>query len=244
MVIRSLCLCFLIAVSGCFFLHRSSPMQTGQYPAVFNSPVSNQLPLNYLVYIPESYNDSSARWPLLLFLHGAGERGNDIEKVKMHGPPKLIEAGLSFPFIIVSPQCPPDEWWDVQILNSLLDDCIARYRVDTNRVYVSGLSMGGFGTWNYAATFPDRCAAIAPICGGGNPENASKLKHIPAWVFHGALDDIVPVSKSQEMVDALSHLDASVRFTVYPDTHHDSWTETYANPELYEWLLSQHRNNE
>jgi predicted peptidase len=122
-------------------------------------------------------------------------------------------------------------------LNSLLDDLVSRYRIDKQRIYVTGLSLGGFGTWSLAAAYPDRFAAIAPICGGGNPEDAASIAHLPVWVFHGAKDKVVSIEKSEEMVAALKKVGSDVKFTVYPDAGHNSWTATYENPELYEWFL-------
>ncbi|MGE3818765.1 MAG: prolyl oligopeptidase family serine peptidase [Isosphaeraceae bacterium] len=198
--------------------------------------------LNYLLFLPEGYEaDKEKRWPLMLFLHGAGESGDALEKVKAHGPPKLLEKKTDFPFIVVSPQS-PGRGWNPDTLNALLDDLSARYRVDPDRVYLTGLSMGGFGTWALAASRPDRFAAIAPICGGGNPRDAEKLKGLPIWVFHGAKDPVVPLGASESMVNALKAAGAAeVKFTVYPDASHDSWTETYDNPAFYEWLLSHKR---
>lgn len=197
--------------------------------------------LNYLVYLPSDYNVSEEmKWPLILFLHGAGERGEDLEKVKRNGPPKLIDEGKNFEFIIVSPQCPEKQWWSAELLNKLLDEVIVKYRVDEERIYVTGLSMGGYGTWDLASEYPQRLAAIAPICGGGNPELVWNLRHIPVWVFHGAKDEIVPFGMSEIMVKSLKKYNNDVKFTVYPEARHDSWTETYNNPELYEWFL-QHK---
>lgn len=198
--------------------------------------------MDYLLYLPKDY-DSKDQWPLLLFLHGAGERGHDLEQVKRHGPPKLIDAGKDFPFIVVSPQCPTDARWDAQQLSALIDAVEAKYHVDKDRIYVTGLSMGGYGTWALAAHQPERLAAIVPICGGGDPSAAPRLAHLPIWVFHGAKDQAVPLKKSQEMVDALKKAGSDVKFTIYPDAGHDSWTETYNNPELYEWLLKQKRSD-
>ena len=196
--------------------------------------------LNYLLYLPKNYQEQD-KWPLLLFLHGAGERGDDIEKVKIHGPPKLIAAGQDFPFIVVSPQCPADGWWEPIELNALLDDVVRRYKVDEDRVYLTGLSMGGFGTWQLAAYAPQRFAAIAPICGRTDPRIAKRVAKLPAWVFHGALDKAVPVSGSEVIVAAIQKAGGDPRLTIYPDLEHDSWTVTYANPELYEWLLQNRR---
>jgi predicted esterase len=198
---------------------------------------------DYLLFLPEGYDaDDSREWPLILFLHGAGERGDSLAKVKVHGPPKLVEQRPGdFPFIIASPQCPAGRWWSTEVLIRLLDELIATYRVDESRVYLTGLSMGGFGTWNLAMEAPGRFAAIAPICGGGDPERVWRLRHTPAWVFHGAQDKVVPLQASEQMVEALRSYQPEVKFTIYPEAGHDSWTETYDNPELYQWLLSHRR---
>ena len=193
--------------------------------------------IKYLLYLPDDDENSENHWPLILFLHGAGERGDDLSRVKSHGPPRLVNEGRSLPFIIVSPQCPENQRWEPEKLKLLLDEIITNYRVDQRRIYLTGLSMGGFGTWAMAAEYPNQFAAIAPVCGGGNPAFAKKLSRIPAWVFHGAKDDLVPIKKSEEMVNALKREDGNVRFTVYPEAGHDSWTETYNNQELYNWLL-------
>jgi predicted peptidase len=196
--------------------------------------------LNYLLYLPPGYEQEDS-WPLLLFLHGAGERGDDLELVKTHGPPKLIDEGVPFPFVVVSPQCPAEAWWQPIELTALLDDVVRRYKIDEDRLYVTGLSMGGFGTWALAAYTPDRFAAIAPICGGGEPSRTRRMTHLPTWVFHGAQDEGVPLRRSEEMVAALRKLDGDVRFTVFPETAHHAWITAYNNPEFYGWLLQQRR---
>jgi predicted peptidase len=199
-----------------------------------------KITMNYLIYLPKDYDEKQS-WPLLLFLHGAGERGDDLELVKVHGPPKLIAQGKEFPFIVVSPQCPADGHWQPVKLAALLDEICEKHKVDQDRIYVTGLSMGGFGTWALAAYQPDRLAAIVPICGGGQWFWARNMAHLPTWVFHGAKDEAVALSQSEEMVDALKKAGAEPKFTIYPEVAHDSWTETYNNPEVYEWLLAQRR---
>jgi predicted peptidase len=198
--------------------------------------------MDYLLYLPENY-ESQDKWPLMLFLHGAGERGDDLNKVAVHGPPKLIKNGKHFPFIVVSPQCKADRWWEPIGLSALLDEVEAKCKVDKRRVYVTGLSMGGFGTWTLASYTPERFAAIAPICGGGDRTKMPYVMgtRIPMWVFHGAKDSVVPLSRSQELVDEFKKKNAEIKFTVYPDAGHDSWTETYNNEELYEWFLSHEK---
>ncbi|MCA8989785.1 MAG: prolyl oligopeptidase family serine peptidase [Planctomycetaceae bacterium] len=197
--------------------------------------------MGYLLYLPEQY-EQQEKWPLLVFLHGAGERGNNLEQVKKHGPPKLIAAGKQFPFIVASPQCPDRGWWEPVALEALIDELCEKHKVDQDRIYITGLSMGGFGTWRLAAYMPDRLAAIAPICGGGVPYLAREFSKLPTWAFHGAKDSVIPVEQSEVMVNALKNLGGNARLTVYPEANHDSWTETYDNPELYEWLLKQKRH--
>ncbi len=206
----------------------------------FESKITVKAKLDYWLALPAGYENSKEKWPLVLFLHGAGESGTDLAKVKVHGPPKLVEAGREFPFILISPQS-PGRGWNPDTLNALLDDVISKYRVDKDRVYLTGLSMGGYGTWALAAAHPEKFAAIAPICGGGNPSDAKKLARLPVWVFHGAKDPTVPLKRSEEMVQAVKAAGGNVKFTVYPEAGHDSWTETYNNPEFYTWLLAQKR---
>ena len=198
--------------------------------------------MQYLLYLPPAYDSSEETWPLLLFLHGAGERGDDLELVKVHGPPKMIAEGRDFPFVVVSPQCPKDEWWAMDALHDLLNEIVETYRIDTARIYVTGLSMGGYATWRLACTYPKQFAAVVPICGGGEPEKAPLMKEVPTWVFHGAKDEAVPLQQSQEMVDALKAAGSDVRFTVYPEGGHvEAWQNAYGDPALWEWLAKQRR---
>lgn len=204
--------------------------------------ITKTISSQYWLALPKDYpKQPKKKWPLLLFLHGAGERGNHLAAVKVHGPLKLIEQGREFPFILVAPQCPANDWWRPDVLAALLDDIERRYRVDKQRVSVTGLSMGGFGTWSLALEYPDRFAAIAPICGGGHWWVVSRIKHLPTWVFHGKKDSVVEYARSVEMVTALRQCGGNVKFTTYPNANHDSWTATYNNPELYRWLLRQKR---
>lgn len=209
-------------------------------PKRFERQVTRTFSLDYWMYLPPEYGRDQRAWPLVLFLHGAGERG-DLEKTRKHGPFKRIAAGQQFPFVAVAPSCPAEQWWDPETLEHLLADLCAAHAVDEDRVYGTGLSMGGFGIWAMAITYPRRFAAIAPICGGGSPYMAYRIAHLPVWTFHGDKDPVVPLYESQRMVDALKKVGADVRFTVYPGTEHDAWTPTYDNPELYTWLLSHRR---
>jgi predicted esterase len=197
----------------------------------------------HLLYLPREYDqDTEKRWPLVLFLHGSGEIGDDLDQVRKSGLAKLAEEGRPFPFLLLAPQCPEEEWfWSPAALNALLDDVSARCRVDPDRVYVTGLSMGGRGTWVLAIAYPDRFAAIAPICGSiPEPEEASRIRHLPVWAFLGAKDEDPSI---RQMVAALEATGGNVRLTVYPDAGHNAWTPTYANPAFYEWLLSHRRTS-
>jgi len=209
-----------------------------QKPAELNRTI--KVTMKYLIYLPKEY-DQNESWPMMLFLHGAGERGDNLDIVKKHGPPKLIDGGKQFLFIVVSPQCPKGQNWEPFKLSLLIDEIVENHKVDQDRIYVTGLSMGGFGTWALAAHSPNRFAAIVPICGGGDPQWAKRFAHIPAWVFHGAKDPTVPFERSKQMVEALKKNGGDPKFTIYPEARHDSWTETYSNPKLYEWLLQQER---
>jgi len=216
-----------------------------QQPASFDYKITSPTRLQYLQYLPEDYEkDSAKKWPLILFLHGAGERGDDLDLVKKHGIARVVEE-RPLPFITLSPQCPANHWWSdfLPAIDALVAEAVETLNADPQRIYLTGLSMGAFGSWHLAAEYPHRFAAIAPICGGylwmyGFPERVSEIKDIPTWVFHGAKDPVVPIEASQAMVDQLKACGSDVRFTIYPEADHDSWTETYNNPAFYEWLLS------
>jgi predicted peptidase len=218
------------------------PAQKDKYmniEKVFTTSINQEVKINYLLYLPEAYTPDG-EYPLILFLHGSGERGSDLSLVEKHGPPK-VASKMKLPFIIVSPQCPAEYlWWNTEELKLLLDELIENYPIDKSRVYLTGLSMGGFGTWEMAIKYPGYFAAAIPVCGGGNGLRVCRMKEVPVWAFHGRQDDVVPLLKSSEMVDALKACGGDARLTVYPDANHDSWTATYENPEVYNWLL-QHK---
>jgi predicted peptidase len=207
--------------------------------------------LNYLLFLPASYDaDPRRRWPLLLFLHGSGERGGHVRQAQKHGPPSLVARQPDFPFILVSPHCPAHRVWEPAPLLALLDHVMNHHRVNRRRVYLTGMSMGAYGGWQLVAAQPQRFAAFVPVCGGGDvlplllapPARERALRSLPVWAFHGARDELVPVAESERMLGAMRHLGATdVRLTVYPEAGHDAWTQTYANPKLYEWLLAQRR---
>ena len=224
-------------------MKRPSVRRGVQCSEVFEKTISRTISCQYLLFLPAGYGEKEQEWPLMLFLHGAGERGDDLEQVKLHGPPKVVEKKKDFPFILVSPQCPEDKWWpnEVDMLTNLLDDIVERYEVDEKRIYLTGLSMGGYGVWRLVTEEPERFAAAAPICGGGIPALAEKFKDVPVWAFHGAKDNVVPLKESEDMVNALKACGGHVKLTVYPEAEHDSWTKTYNKEELYRWFLSHRR---
>jgi len=201
-----------------------------------------QAEINYLMFLPKDYVKTGKPSPMIVFLHGSGERGSDLEKVKAWGPPAIVEKNPDFPFIVISPQCPEGQWWNIFLLKGMIDDVLAKYNVDKSRVYLTGLSMGGFGAWELATTFPDYFAAVAPICGGGNPLLVSKLKNTPVWVFHGKKDTSVPEQQSAIMVDALKKIGADVEYTVLPEGgHSDAWIYAYDKAGLFDWFLKHQK---
>ena len=222
--------------------------------------------LLYKVLYPENYDESKS-YPLLLFLHGAGERGNDNKKQLVHGSKMFLDAGnrQKFPAIVVFPQCPTEDYWanvkqwrddenkrhfDFQKggkptsamsgLLSLVDSLTSLSQVDKNRVYVMGLSMGGMGTFELVSRRPNTFAAAAPICGGDNPKVAGKYaKKVPFWIFHGMKDDIVNPQFSQDMATAIEAKGGNVKLTLYPNANHNSWDPAFAEPELLPWIFSK-----
>ncbi|MFN2458154.1 MAG: prolyl oligopeptidase family serine peptidase [Chitinophagaceae bacterium] len=221
----------------------------------------------YRLLLPDNYN-SSKKYSLILFLHGAGERGNDNEKQLVHGAKLFLreEVRKSYPAIVVFPQCGEDSYWSnvkinrnvsashkfifqergeptiaMVLVQQLLEKIIADYSVQKDQIYVGGLSMGGMGTFEIVRRNPRLFAAAFPICGGAHPATARKLKNTGWWVFHGAKDDVVPPVYSQVMVDALKKKKASVRYTFYPDANHNSWDPAFAEKDLLPWLFAQKR---
>jgi predicted peptidase len=225
---------------------KTLPRQTGQHGHTFRGKSETDLAGRYLLFIPEQYGQEDMSWPLIVFLHGSGERGNNLNAVKKLGVPKEAPGQPGFPFLVLSPQCPKDKWWsDVDItltVMGMIDEVVENYDVDPGRIYLTGLSMGGFGTWDLAQKYPDKFAAIAPVCGWGNVYMQDRLKNVPAWVFHGAKDPNVPLGFAKQMAGALKSLGGDAQLSVYPGMGHNIWTVTYRNPKLYEWFLSHRRD--
>jgi predicted peptidase len=198
-----------------------------------------EVEVRHWIFLPADYGKKESGSPLLLFLHGAGERGNNLPIVKKHGPPKIVDSKTDFPFLTVSPQCASGKRWNPNEMIGFIDYLEANYKIDKSRIYVTGLSMGGYGTWSILAKNTGRIAAAIPICGGGNPDHGKNMTDVPIWAFHGDADPVVPVSRSEKMIEAIKAAEgAKAKLTLYPGVEHDSWTKTYDNPEIYKWLLS------
>jgi len=207
----------------------------------FQSTVVNRVQGRYLAAFPGSYRrELDRQWPLLLFLHGADERGIDLEHVTRHGP-LASSSPEELPFVIVAPQCPGDAWWRPHALYALLRTCHERYRVDPTRFYGTGISMGGTGLWMLAASYPDLFAAVVPICGRADPLWAPSLVDTAVWAIHGAQDATIPPEQSRTIVDAIQNEGGNALLTIDPEARHDVWTDIYARREIYEWLLSHER---
>jgi len=227
---------------------KSDPSQQARS---FTKKITRKVNAEYLLFLPKDYKTKATReWPLILFLHGAGERGTNLWVVSKHGPPKIVKDKPDFPFIVVSPQCPSGQTWSNETLLALLDEIVATYSVDKTRIYLTGLSMGGYGTWSLGLAYPERFAAIVPICGGGDPirillaegKYATALKSLPVWAFHGGKDNVVHPEESERMVNSLKQFGCKeAQLTIYPEAGHDAWSETYNNPKLYDWLLAHSR---
>jgi predicted peptidase len=214
-------------------------------PKHFEAQVSRSVTLDYLLYLPDDYNAGERHppWPLILFLHGSGGYGDTLDAVKKGGLPKLLESGRKLPAIVIAPQA--KTWWDetVPALTALLDQIGRDYRVDPDRVYVTGLSAGGSGTWTLIAQEPQRFAAAIPISGAGSRAGIKRLVDLPIWVFHGAKDPVQPVEESTRLVEAIQAQGGTrVKLTVYPDAEHDAWTRTYDDRAVWEWLFAQRRH--
>jgi predicted peptidase len=268
--------CILLAIPLAF-LFLCMEGATAQEPNANNAPPSdpikafeprefvgtNGVPLKYRLIKPLGYQPGK-KYPLVLFLHGAGERGDDNTVTLKHAAKDFADPARreKYPAYIVIPQCPKEKKWSevdwskessalpesasdsMQSIKELLDEMIENAGVDNDRVYITGLSMGGYGTWDAIARYPGFFAAAAPICGGGDPKTVDRFRKLPIWCFHGGKDRVVKPIRSQEMVAALQKVGSDIRYTEYPDAEHDSWSATYSNPELYEWMFSKRRLSE
>jgi len=249
-------LAFLIVVAKCGV----AMPQDGYEGRVFSPEKGREL--KYRLMIPKDYSFSATEaYPLVLFLHGAGERGDDNVKQLVHGTNEFAkpENRQKYPCFVVAPQCPEGKRWvevdwnldahqqlekdsvSLELTRELLANLQKVFRIDSKRIYVTGLSMGGFGTWDLVTRTPDLFAAAAPICAGADEALADRVTKLPIWAFHGDKDTVVKVERSRHMIAAIEKAGGKPRYTEYPGVGHDSWTQSYANPEFMAWLFAQKR---
>lgn len=219
--------------------------------------------LQYRMLLPENF-DEKKQYPVLFFLHGAGERGSNNEAQLIHGSKLFLnpENRKNFPAIIIFPQCPQDDYWanviigdgkklerfsfqkggkprkSMELLIALVAKMKSERFSDKDRFYVGGLSMGAMGTYEILRRKPNVFASAFAICGGDHVENVKKYKHVPLWIFHGAKDSVVPIQKSEIVVNELKRLNSDVKFRVYPDANHNSWDPAFAEPDFLSWIFS------
>jgi predicted peptidase len=212
---------------------------------IAQSDIRKKMPslYKYLCYLPDNYDSiRNKKWPLIIYLHGKSVCGNDLNKLKRYGIPFYIDRGMQFKAVVVSPQCPAGRnWTSENWFQSLYNEITEKYHIDTNRIYLTGMSMGGFGAWDLAIKYPRRFAAVVPLCGGGKPQLVCAIKDVPIWVFHGNMDEIVPLKRSEEMVEALKKCGGDPMFTVLKGKGHDIH-RTYGDEKIYDWMYKQKLN--
>ena len=209
-----------------------------------NSEVFRFNQLQYLVTYPSGYAIGQ-KYPVIIFLHGAGTRGNQIELLRNNPFFKITENNKNFPFITIAPLCAENTWFDIfEELIQFVRQIISKEYVEPSKVYLMGASMGGYATWQLAMSIPEYFAAIVPICGGGMYWNAGRLTNVPIWAFHGAKDNVVFVEETIKMTNAVNQNGGNARVTIYTENGHDAWSDTYGNPDGFEWLLTCERNEE
>jgi predicted peptidase len=223
----------------------SRPAPLGGGHNTLDREIRKRLQVRYLLHLPAEYDPAgSRRWPLIVFLHGAGERGNDLDKIAGFGPIRYAREHADFPFVVAAPLCPVDRDWSPELIATLIEEIEAGCAVDPDRVYLTGYSMGGAGTWETAMDDPHLFAAVAPLCGRVIPLMSGRLWRTPVWVFHGEKDSVVPFSQSAEMVEILRGMgNEEVRFTAVPNADHEIWPSVYADPALYQWFLEHRRGD-
>ena len=197
---------------------------------------------NYILHLPE---DFKAGLPMIVALHGAGERGDDHKKITVHGVARYISEGLKVPAVVLAPQCPSGFTWNMLTveLKELIDSVAAEYEVDADRISLTGLSMGGFGTWEMGINYPGFFSALAPICGGGMSWRVGEIGKTPVWTFHGDSDDVVPPEGTYAMVAKLRSKGGNVKFTVFQGVKHNSWAPAYEDTKVIDWLIAQNRKD-
>ena len=240
------------AVSGAILLFRIDyDLSTWYYGSTIAFYRQKYTDYDYLLHLPPGYHDFYGKRPLLIYLHGAGEVGKDVRILDDYAPYRFLEGvkeEIDFPFIVVSPMCERNGWDAVRLallVEQLLEENRFRYKIDPDRVYLTGFSMGGFGTFRTACAFPDHFTAIVPLAGGGEPEDAIKLQNVPTWAFHGDADEVVSYDLTKNMIDAMEDLNhPNVKLTTFHGAGHGIPELVYTKPELYQWLWKQRKSIE
>lgn len=250
--VLSVAILFLLSCSSTFGQDLTKKFQAKQFISETGDA------LNYRIHIPDK-PDSTGLYPVVLFLHGAGERGSDNKAQLTWGVWRFVEDSVqqNHPSIVIAPQAPEDSYWGeaewrtkstklmeepakpLALAMELLEQIQKEFPVDSMRIYVTGLSMGGFGTWNLITRYPDKFAAAAPVCGGGDVTKAHRIAHMPIWNFHGTLDNVVPPELSRDMIQAVRYAGGNPGYSEYPDVGHSSWIQAYREPYLVDWMFSQ-----
>ena len=223
------------------FLPLTFNLNAQEIKAELNKEVKKIEKISYILDYPQN---AKGNVPLILFLHGSGERGNNLDMVKAHSP-FTYKSLIKEPVAILAPQCPANTWWNTETVYQLLKEIQSKYKIDASRIYLTGLSMGGWGTWKLAMEHPEMFAAVAPVCAPADrvmEANISQFKNLPIKIFHGGNDDIVSPINSINMYQALKKVNQNVTLTIFPDDNHNSWDSTYSNPGFYEWMLKQRKN--
>jgi len=225
-----LCFLFLCTCTACTYAQSS------------NKPKARY---NYLLYLPKDYAQKTVPYPVIIYLHGSSHRGNDLNKLKGYGLPYVIDKGKEFNFIVVSPQCPDGKYWSSENwFDSLYTELKSKYRIDTDRVYLTGISLGGYGTFIAGMDHADKLAAIVPLCGGVNDGDmtrlCSTLKKMPIWTFHGTADNIIPISETERVVKALDQCNGNIQFTRLENKGH-TIQYLYEKDDIYDWMLKWKR---
>lgn len=251
---------FLLSLNGALSAQQTDP-ETGVYlTKIFEQDGKS---LNYRILYPENF-DENKKYPLVLFLHGAGERGDDNKAQLVHGSKLWQEHTEKYPAIVIFPQCPKEDYWAnvtrpggkgnfkfaadgpptkaLAMVMQLADDYLKKDFIDTSRFYVTGLSMGGMGTFELLWRIPEKIAAAIPICGGGAPKNAAAMKDIPLWIFHGIEDEVVHARYSMQMLRAVQGAGGKAKISLYPNVNHGSWIPAFAEPEFLPWLFSKNKS--
>jgi predicted peptidase len=234
----------VLAAAACVPLDpqtRRPDLPAGQHVQAFQREQAKGGAVNYLLYLPQGYDAAGKRWPMIFYLHGRSLRGDDPERLKAYGLPRLVDKDPTFPFIVVSPQCRDEErWTDTSSLVALLDDVVSRYPVDRERVYLTGYSMGGGGAWRLGGAHPERFAAVAALAATSDTSVVKGLAQVPVWAIHGSADESTPVDDSIKMVDAIKAAGGDATLTILPDRDHNI-VNFYDGKELYDWFLKHRR---